>query len=244
MTDLEILEAGTAAKGAIYCKPYLRMKLSEPPRFGLKTRGLEYILSNAMYAATQGTQGKAFTLLEIGTATGESTRAFYQVMKDNPAFFAPFHLVSCDLPDGWSLSTASVVKNIPDARIYFELAEYDAGNGINDVSVILQSSHDILASWKIPQINFAFIDGCHGYNCVAQDWRDVDALMPVGGIVVFHDADPQCQGQDIQPHCMEPIRVREAVTDGLRRTAGKWKLLADIHADPDNNGVIILQKVE
>ena len=227
-----------------YCKPYLQMKLSQPPQFGIKTKGLEYILSNAVFAASQGTEGKAFVLVEIGTATGESTRAFYSLLKDNPAYFAPFHLVSCDLPNGWSLNTQSIVKNLPEARIHFELSEYDYGNTVNNVSVILQPAHDILSSRKIEHVNFAFIDGCHGYNCVMQDWRDVDALMPPGGVIVFHDADPACQGSDIQPHCGEPIRVREAVTDIMAWHGEQYELLADVEADKGNNGVIILRKVE
>lgn len=239
MTDLEILKSKSG-----YCKPYMKMKLSQPPMFGFKTKGLEYLLSNAVFAACQGTQRSPYVLFEIGTAHADSTRAFYSILKENPAYFAPFSIVSCDLPDGWSLNTQSIVKNLPEARIHFELSEYDYGNTVNDVSVILQPSHDILSSRKIPHINFAFVDGCHGYNCAMQDWRDVDALMPPGGVIVFHDADPACQGSDIQPHCGEPIRVREAVIDIVERHGDEYVLLADAEADFGNNGVIILQKKE
>jgi hypothetical protein len=69
--------------------------------------------------------------------------------------------------------------------------------------------------------DFIFIDGCHGCQCVVDDFLGAERIISPGGVVAFHDTDPGCQDIHHQPHCGTGIRARAAVAklgllDGIR----------------------------
>ena len=90
-------------------------------------------------------------------------------------------------------------------------------------------------------IDMVFVDGCHGEKCVRQDFFKVLPLVRSGGIVVFHDASPQCQGQHHQPHCGTGIAVRE----GLKRLGllddevPGWRKIAETNAQ---HGIVAVRR--
>lgn len=94
--------------------------------------------------------------------------------------------------------------------------------------------------------DLVLIDACHAKDCCALDFFMLSKLVNVGGYVFFHDADPQCQGKDLQPHCQEPIQVRAALTDlgFIDNTRKGWKLVDDVQpADPNQRGCVAVRKV-
>lgn len=97
------------------------------------------------------------------------------------------------------------------------------------------------------KVDLVLIDGCHSAGCCAQDFVNVAFLVNLGGFVFFHDADPAAQGQDVQPHCKQPIGVRKMLNEYglLSNQRPGWKLIADIQPDDTKNqrGCVVVQKI-
>lgn len=86
--------------------------------------------------------------------------------------------------------------------------------------------------------DFVFIDGCHGANCVREDFFGAERIIKTGGVVAFHDTDQGCQDLHFQPHCGTGIRAREAVEKlGLLedKRVG-WKKIGETTGDKANGG--------
>ena len=62
-------------------------------------------------------------------------------------------------------------------------------------------------------IDICLIDGCHGYNCVKNNFLNVEKFIKKDGFVIFHDAGVLEQESDFQPHCNDLINVRKAIKD-------------------------------
>jgi hypothetical protein len=66
------------------------------------------------------------------------------------------------------------------------------------VTFLLGSSDTVLPGLCLPQrVDFAFIDGCHGYPFPALDWHFTDLNLKVGGIVGFDNTEIK----SVQNHC-------------------------------------------
>jgi SAM-dependent methyltransferase len=95
------------------------------------------------------------------------------------------------------------------------------------------------------QFDLVLIDACHGKDCCVRDFQMVEPLVKPGGYVFFHDADPMCQGKDLQPHCQQTIGVRSALTElGLfDSTSPEWDLVEDIQpVDNWNRGCVVVKR--
>lgn len=55
------------------------------------------------------------------------------------------------------------------------------------------ASRDIAKTWDRP-VNFLFIDGSHVYEDVLADFENFFPFVVRGGVVAFHDVEPQHQG--------------------------------------------------
>ena len=96
-------------------------------------------------------------------------------------------------------------------------------------------------------IDICFIDGCHGYECVKNNFLNVDKFIKKGGYVIFHDAGEPEQNSDYQPHCGENINVRQAILDlGLLNNHPRWEFIKETDGTrkfgADGNSCIIVRK--
>ena len=48
------------------------------------------------------------------------------------------------------------------------------------------------------EFDFVFIDGDHGYDCVALDAKVLSGHVAPGGFIAFHDTDPLCEAPDVR----------------------------------------------
>jgi len=94
--------------------------------------------------------------------------------------------------------------------------------------------------------HFIFIDGCHALDCFTRDFLRSEQSIRKGGVIAIHDTDFECQHTEPQPHCGEPIRVRQACESlGLIPLVRPgWKLLEETQANPQGGrGCLFIQKL-
>jgi predicted O-methyltransferase YrrM len=112
-------------------------------------------------------------VVEIGSWRGHSTCWLAAALRDNGIG----HLWAIDC---WSLSGCSK-EGVEQTLV----AEGLAGH----VTLLDGVSHEILRSSSVPaQIGFAFIDGCHHYDCVKDDTEQLLQRLEPGGSIALHDA--------------------------------------------------------
>ncbi len=62
------------------------------------------------------------------------------------------------------------------------------------------------------QLHYVLIDGCHCADCTIKDFEAIEHLVPIGGVVAFHDAGESDQVNEPQCQPDRGIRVIEALT--------------------------------
>lgn len=182
---------------------------------------------------------KEFNYLEIGVAECKTLLAVTQIILENK-FNKNFTVIGLDLP-----TCGYVMDNLTNiSKKFQEIADFsilfDNSNVQPDtVSLILNKNP---REEIIPKLNcdldFVFIDGCHGRNCVVSDFLAIEKKVKQNGIVLFHDVGLEEQGTDWQDHCKENINVRQAVIDlGLwDETRVGWKILKYINGTRTTGG--------
>jgi hypothetical protein len=218
-------------------------------KFGLRTDGTENELEAIIKIGIS--ELNPYTFVEIGTAGGDTLKGVYNILleqKEKDSNFK-FYLLSNDLPNGWSLVVDYLLKNFNyNIRLHTGDGPVPLEEGIPMVA--LKKPREALKTWtkNNPRISCCFVDGCHGRQCVIDDFNVVKDLISPGGFVLFHDAGIEEQETDLQLHCNENIKVRQAVID-LGLMDGKcegWTLYKEIigsrHFGGDGHGCIVVRK--
>ena len=175
--------------------------------------------------ATQPT-GKPFVYVEIGVGHGGALKAVSEYLSQIPGL--EYELHGCDVPNysGHAIDFSVV----PENRITLHLC--GAENFWQQFG-------------KTP--DFVFIDACHGKACVMRDFMGAEWLTRMGGVVCFHDTDPNCQGAHLQPHCGTGIDARAAVEKLglLHETRHGWRKLNETPGDIGRgvHGCLFVQRV-
>ena len=174
-----------------------------------------------------------FIALEIGTAGGATLRAMTEIVRESRND-GQWKVVGTDLPQGWSLDWHEFSRNFGgnvNLQDFSKAAENSAIDApLNTPSLYLVDARKFVKEhWKQP-IHFCLVDGCHGSPCVKADFEAVEPLVPIGGIVVFHDCGEAETGSDWQGHCGEFINARKAIKElGLFDNARPgWKFVKEI----------------
>lgn len=186
-----------------------------------------------------------FNYLEIGIAEGTTLLSVFNkvdAMRDS------YTVTGVDLVVGPFFKPQVVFDNVIEFSIHVDqpINHDDLGLHVYLFSQPRKQIEKIAAP-----LHFVFIDGCHGAPCVAADFLAIEDKVAPGGIVCFHDAMPEDQGQHFQQHCGEPINVRKALEDLRLITDGPvrhdWRLLKSVSGDksanPPGNGMVFFEKV-
>lgn len=180
-------------------------------KFGLGLDGCEQGIEALLKQHINFSQSVVYTIIEVGSAGCVTLRAFKDIVAENR--LGHWRVIGFDLPDGWSLDM-NEINQVFDGRPNI-LREEDAERviPINMMHLFLLKDPRAYLKEKLNlNVDFAFIDGCHG-KCAANDFLAIESKVNVGGIVMFHDFGFLDQGRDFQPHCQEMINVRKHLDD-------------------------------
>lgn len=217
--------------------------------FGIRMEGCEDAIEAIVKEACERFRHDVFfRYLEIGVGGGGTFAAITSIIKEN---HGEWLTVGVDLPNGWSLDKEQIPMRV--GSLFFPAPHALEPWAAN---IVLMPSAEFLKIRRenVPNGNFhvVLIDGCHGKACVMADFLGVEPLVEKGGFVIFHDAGIDEQGVDMQPHCGEPINVRNAIAelgllwqpDGIGYRDG-WEWHTEIPGDKSRGGhsCVVVQKV-
>lgn len=194
-----------------------------PERWGFCMSGNEIQFCEYLDEAAKGLkEGEKFTYYEIGIGNADTMLAVHSWLSQRGI---EHDIIGVDLPNYSGSATQVRVGGI-------SLALVGSETFLNNVSKLA---------------DFIFIDACHGAPCVTRDFLAAEPKVKKGGIVCFHDTDPNCQGQHMQEHCGTGIDVRRAVEELglLNNTRPGWKFLNETWGDKTKggHGAMWIQKV-
>lgn len=190
--------------------------------------------------------------LELGIMSAETLLGACQLLSKGPV---PWAAYGVDLNGGPWIKSDEIPKQIPNLsnKIGSFLTTLDDGSNPESpcrhdsgCGIYLTGTEAFLNRTS-EMFDFVFIDACHEYDCCRRDFEMVESKVRIGGIVVFHDSEPDIQGGDIQPHNKQPIEVRKVLSDTglLQNTRPGWRLLCDlIHPFNTDRGCVFVIKEE
>lgn len=184
---------------------------------GICMAGLEDEFEKALARMPAGNPIVPFRYVEIGVAYCQTFAAVVEWLRANSS--------------EWR---AAAIDPSELAKDHFERLGYEQEANVVWFNL---SREEAFIGWSSP-IHFCLIDGCHSRKCVMEDFQSVEPWMTPGGLVVFHDFEPERVGTDVQPHCGMTQDVRGAVEelgllDGSRPG---WRRLPDWKGDRTKDG--------
>lgn len=178
-------------------------------RFGLALSGCEAPIEELIKNHLKQSKVDEYTLIEVGSAGCVSLRAMSDIISEN--WVGRWKSVGFDLPDGWSIDWNQIKEAFGGHPYIIRDGDNKPFQGGMNL-MLLADPRTYLRDAFPDQIDFAFIDGCHG-KCAVHDFQAIEAKVRPGGLVMFHDVGALEQGIDWQPHCGEYINVRKHLTD-------------------------------
>lgn len=191
-------------------------------KLGICMAGNEEAFERALSLAVPS-KPQTFWYMEVGLGAMETFRASQDWLK---ASGRDFVMVGIDRPE-FNLDAQSEIRKEINVLLY----------NCGSTEYLLRNT---------PPCNFALIDGCHAHDCFYRDFLGVERCISDHGVVAIHDVNPECQHVEPQPHCGEPIRVRQACEElGLIPCVRPgWKLIEETGQNAQGGrGLLILQRV-
>ena len=124
---------------------------------------------------------KCKTILEIGVSTARTTKLLCQAAQINGGIVYGYDL--------WDIH--GVNNQFPASSTKEKSAQYLTSAGFTNfefttINTKTPEFHKLIKT-KHPKIDFAFIDGCHSYDGVLNDFNAVYKNLSETGIIAFHD---------------------------------------------------------
>lgn len=200
-----------------------------------------------------------YVLLEIGFASGQSHRAFHDIIKENIKTnnWITFGL---DLTNSLDVNFNNINKLFANEELIvnrengdFETLSKLHTEKYHSVLVLrpLETVRDWIKNIDDNSLDFCVIDADHSEIEVTKDFLAIENKMKSGSIVAFHDSCPASQGTDRQSHG-DFINVRKAMDKlGLLNDArAGFKLFKELlgtrttlNDENGGNGMILIQKL-
>lgn len=184
--------------------------------------GNEHTFCDALDTAIKALKpGETFIYYEIGIGNADTMLAVHSWLTQRQV---QHEIIGVDLPNYQGGATNYNFNEQPSASF---------GN----ISLALTGSEAFLTNVS-QKANFIFIDACHGAPCVTRDFLLSEKKIKKGGVICFHDTDPNCQGIHFQDHCGTGIDARRAVEELglLNDTRPGWVKIGETHGDKSKGG--------
>jgi len=187
-----------------------------PEHWGIHMDDNRQAFCEALASAVSSRTGpQPFRYVEIGVAKGGTLAAMCEAMDAYPDLH--WTAMGLDIPakDRTGYFREKATKQTVGAwlsGIYPDLESIKPLERRGWAAIVLRPSFEVLPTLE-PPLDFLFIDGCHGYNCVRRDFELAEPLLRVGSVVAFHDTNPRAQGWHQQAHCQTGIEVRRFLMD-------------------------------
>lgn len=214
------------------------MKVRVPQRWGFCFKGNEVEFSRALAdVAAQFPGGMDYW--EIGIGHGDTMLAADDVLCQAGV---PYRVTGVDVAryGGHAIQPSKM-----GGRFQGVIApEQVHGMPWKSINVCLTGSAEFLSRVQ-HRPAFVFIDACHCYECPKREFLEVEKRILPGGIVIFHDTDPWCQGRHSPQPCGGGIDVRRAVQDLglLDGSRDGWDRIDELFGQPpDSHGILIVRR--
>jgi hypothetical protein len=195
-------------------------------QWGICMAGNEIAISKALLEVIEQSQGE-FHYVEIGVAEGQTFSAVCSLLD---IFLAEWLAIAVDIENGYSLNERKFKKN----------CEPFGGKIFLDLDGSPKALRRLLFA------NVILIDGNHSFNSVLKDFEASANILKEGGLIIFHDADEDCQGADISMAQPDGIEVRKAIEFILNSSSigVKFKKVLETKGDKKfhGRGIIILKR--
>ncbi len=173
-------------------------------------------------------EGETLTYYEIGIGNADTMLAVHSWLTQRST---PHTIVGVDLPGYHGGALNYNFNEQPSASF-------------GSISLALVGSEAFLSNVS-QKADFIFIDACHGSPCATRDFLLAEKKIKPGGIIAFHDTDPNCQGHHFQDHCQMGIDVRKAVQELglLDDTRPGWRKVGETAGKfPEYHGCLFVQR--
>jgi hypothetical protein len=163
-------------------------------------------------------QKEDFTYLEIGVSEGLTFKSIKEISGKNNVKNNNLTHIGIDVQEGLKYNYEGWKEKFKDDTNIIYVNDHkkiDINKLIlpNLANIVICEANVFLTSYFDNKIDICLIDGCHGYNCVKNNFLNVEKFIKPNGIVIFHDAGAIEQRTDFQPHCNDLINVRLAIED-------------------------------
>lgn len=186
-----------------------------------------------------------FRYLEVGCAGGGTLGSIVKHL--NKTVTGKWQAVGVDKREGGWQFDENLIRQFLGQFLGRRIGAGQSLDGLpyGQAFINTEGSEKFLLACK-DKFDLVLIDACHSKECCTRDFEMAEKLVKPGGFVFFHDADPDCQGMDVQPHCKKPIGVRDALLQLglLGNFCSGWEFIEDIQPhDPAVRGCVVVQKV-
>lgn len=120
--------------------------------------------------------------------------------------FKKSHLIILEIGMYYGNTINAIKKRLDSLQVDAEYWSVDTGTDLTkqehpfkDCKIIIGDSSEVFV-YAPDNLHWVFVDGCHCINHVMLDFIHYGNKLIDGGIIVFHDSSPVCQGRSYCGH--------------------------------------------
>jgi hypothetical protein len=173
--------------------------------FGPAMEGLEDAME--MYLKLALSRFPYVNYLEIGVEHGRTLSAMVSILMESEQGWSAHGV---DIPNGPTLIVQDIeqrIKELGTDMVVVANPTFRTEFFMQKIALYLKDSPTFLKENAVGPVHFCLIDGDHTKQGVMADFLGVEKLVPVGGIVAFHDFSQRSVGES------QPLAIGGGIAD-------------------------------